>query len=269
MVPNILGRNYMDLIWVSDIHLNFINKEARKDFYKMLEGNVIVISGDIGESHNVVSLIKEMGSETKLPVYFVLGNHDYYGSSLKEVKKSVRKFGYLSQFNYIPLSEDTTLLGVDGWGDCRNGDYENSRLTMSDWLYIDDLRKGYGQSQEKLKETIQTLSDKDARSLKRKVNKAVKLGYKKVIIVTHVPPFEEACLLAGRKSTPSGLPFFSSKILGDSILPIANKNPEVDFLWLCGHTHSRVTYKPSDNMTVKVAKAEYYFPRVEEVIRVE
>lgn len=269
MVPNILGRICMDLIWVSDIHLNFINKEARKDFYKTLEGDAIVISGDIGESHNIVSLIQEVESETGLPVYFVLGNHDYYGSSVKEVQKEVKKLGWIPYTGGIELSRDTIMVGVDGWGDCRNGDYENSRLTMSDWLYIEDLRKGYGQSPEKLKEAIQALSDEDARRLKRKVNKAVKDGYKKVIIVTHVPPFEEACAYAGRKSTPSGLPFFSSKILGDSILPIANKNPEVDFLWLCGHTHSRVIYKPCDNMTVKVAKAEYYFPRVEEVIRVE
>jgi hypothetical protein len=60
-----------------------------------------------------------------------------------------------------------------------------------------------------------------------------------------------------------------SKILGESILPIAKAQPKIDFLWLSGHTHSRAKYKPCNNMTVKVAKAEYCSPQVEEIINVE
>ncbi len=259
----------MKLIWMSDIHLNFLNKELREDFYGRLpEGDLIIISGDIAESHNVVQMVQEMETAIGIPVYFVLGNHDFYGASVKAVKQSVKKLNYVPKSVYTHLNLHTALLGVDGWGDCRYGDYENSRLTMSDWLYIEDLRKGYGQGQAKLKEAIQYLADKDSRSLKRKVLKAINDGFSKIIIVTHVPPFEECCLYAGKKSTPDGLPFFSSKILGDTILPIAKKNPEIDFLWLSGHTHSRAKYKPCDNMTVKVAKSEYYFPQEEEVINV-
>ncbi len=153
---------------------------------------------------------------------------------------------------------------MDGWGDCRYGDYENSRLTMSDWIYIDDLRKGYGKGMAELKTTLQALADKDAEFLKKKVTLAAQT-YKKIIIVTHVPPFEEAALHAGKKSTPSGLPFFASKCLGEAILPIAKQNPDIEFIWLSGHTHSRAKYKPCNNMTVKVAKSEYYFPQVEAV----
>ncbi len=259
----------MKLIWMSDIHLNFLQKSDREVFYQKVKGcgDVIVISGDIAESHNFTQMITEMQEATKLPVSFVLGNHDFYGSSVKKVKAEAKKLDYLSHAP-VELTRDTIMIGVDGWGDCRNGDFENSRLVMNDWWYIDDLRKAHGKGMDELKIKLQQLADKDARALKSKLKEALSWSPKKVIIVTHVPPFEEACMYAGRKSTPSGLPFFSSQILGSTILPIAKKNPGVDFLWLSGHTHSRAKYKPCNNMSVRVAKSEYFNPQVEAIIDV-
>ncbi len=259
----------MKLIWVSDIHLNFL-KDARPFYEEMRQkgADCVVISGDIAESHNVVSYIEDMTAALGKPVWFVLGNHDFYGSSVAAVKSSVRSLNHLGSKQIVELNADTALIGVDGWGDTRNGDYENSRLVMSDWLLIDDLRIEYGKGMHKLKIKLMQLADSDAGKLKRRVLKALEAGYKKIIIVTHVPAFEEACTYAGRKSTPGGLPFFSSKCLGDAILPIAKCHPQVDFLWLSGHTHSRVKYRPCNNMTVKVAKAEYYCPKIEGIINV-
>lgn len=263
----------MKLIWTSDVHLNFLqnDEKLRYDFYEQLKeagdaDSIILLTGDIAESHNVVMFVEEMQERTGLPVYFVLGNHDFYGSSVLSVKQSVKHLNYLPKNMGAELSDTAILIGVDGWGDCRNGDYENSRLTMSDWLHIDDLRKEYGKSMAKLKTQLMKLADSDARKLERRVNTAIKKGFTKIIIATHVPPFEEVCLNAGRKSTSCGLPFFSSRCLGETILPIAKRNPKIDFLWLSGHTHSRARHKPCNNLTSKVAKAEYYFPRIEEII---
>lgn len=269
----------MKLIWCSDIHLNFLPEFGRQEFYKNIVqtstyNGVIVISGDIAESHNVVPLLNEMCEATKLPVFFVFGNHDFYGSNIADVKRSVRGFSYIGNKTFVPLTSSAALVGVDGWGDCRYGDYENSRLTMSDWIYIDDLRGPYGSrcyvmNGDPLKDKLQQLADKDARALARKTRAAIKAGYKQIILVTHVPPFEEAILYAGKKSTPDGLPFFASKCLGEAILPIAKENPNIDFLWLSGHTHSRAEYKPCDNLVVRVADSKYYFPQIEEVFYVE
>lgn len=267
------------LIWCSDIHLNFLSEVKRREFYHEVNQNstsddVVVISGDIAESHNVVELIKEMKQACSIPVYFVLGNHDFYGSNIASVKRSVKPLGYLGSKQFVELSASTALVGVDSWGDCRYGDYENSRLTMSDWIYIDDLIGPYGSrnyifDRDLLKDKLQELADKDAASLAKKIRAAIRAGYTKIILVTHVPPFEEAALYAGRKSTPDGLPFFASKILGEKILPIAKKHKNIDFLWLSGHTHSRAEYKPCDNMTIRVADAKYYYPCIEDVIEVK
>lgn len=258
----------MKLVWMSDIHLNFLDEKARFDFYNKIKGDIVVISGDIAESNTVSSFIKEMETVTKLPVYFVLGNHDFYRSSITSVKRSVKPLRYLPKFDFVRLNASIALLGVDGWGDCRNGDYDYSRIIMNDWLHIQELRREYFKGKDALKIVLQKLADKDARALKRKVNKAIKNGFTKIILVSHVPAFEEACLYAGRKSTPDGLPFFSSRILGETILPVAKKHPKVDFLWLSGHTHSRVIYKPCANMVVKVAKSEYFLPQIEETFNV-
>lgn len=267
------------LIWMSDIHLNFIGAGRGVPmndllaFYTKLkesEGDSILITGDIAESHNVVPTLIQMQQMTNKPIYFVLGNHDFYGSSVADVRKSVQNIG--KDIHWIPgnsgteLSASTILVGVDAWGDCRNGDYENSRITMSDWIYIKELHKGYRTGQAELKAAIQKLADTDARALNRSVTKAVKRGYKKVIIATHVPPFAEACLYAGRKSTPDGLCFWSSQILGTSIEPIAKANPDVQFDWYCGHTHSGVTLNVLNNLVVNVAQADYYDPQIAGII---
>lgn len=257
----------MKLIWISDIHLNFLNERLRHEFYqKIQKGDAVLITGDIAESQSVVQMVKEIEDATGLPVYFVLGNHDFYDSSVLAVKQSVKHLGYLPKNMGVPLSDTTILIGVDGWGDTRNGDYDGSHLTMNDWIYIDDLRTEYGKGMAKLKVILMKLADMDAKKLERRVFAALKKGYKRIIIATHVPPFEEVCLNAGKKGTASGLPFFSSKCLGDMILPIAKKNPKIDFIWLSGHTHSRAKYKPCNNLIVKVAKAVYYRPQIEEII---
>lgn len=261
------------IVWTSDIHLNFLSKIAdRKAFYEDIRNrnpDCVVISGDIAESHNVVKLLQEMQTSLQIPVYFVLGNHDFYRSNVKDVKASVAHLGYLPNLGVLPLSESTALVGVDSWGDCRNGDYENSKLTMSDWLYITELNKAYLTGRTALKTALQKLADRDARVLKKNVLTALKTGFKRIIIITHVPPFENASYNAGRKSGNDGLPFFSSQILGTMIKPIAEQNPNIDFLWLCGHTHSKVSLQVLQNLEIRVAQSEYYYPTVAGVLDYE
>lgn len=70
----------------------------------------------------------------------------------------------------------------------------------------------------------------------------------------------------GQVSNDDYLPFFASKITGDVLLEAAKDNPKIEFLVLCGHTHSDSYYKPLDNLTVKAGSVEYGKPTVQEVI---
>ncbi len=112
---------------------------------------------------------------------------------------------------------------------------------------------------------MQQLADADAMELHKNLIKAINQYPKKIIILTHVPPFKEACMHEGKMSDKHWLPFYSSKATGDVLLQIAKKNPYIKFLVLCGHTHSGAYYQLLENLTVQTGKAEYYQPLVGEI----
>ena len=91
---------------------------------------------------------------------------------------------------------------------------------------------------------------------------------KKIIVLTHVPPFKEACQHEGKISDDNWLPYFSSKIMGDVLMRTAQENPSINFLVLCGHTHSEAFFQPLENLTIKAGKAQYYQPEVQEIISI-
>ena len=84
----------MKLAWVTDIHLNFLESSDRKKFYQDVvatDSNAVLVSGDIAEAPTVSEILEEMAQHIAKPIYFVLGNHDYYQSSVENVRKTVTK----------------------------------------------------------------------------------------------------------------------------------------------------------------------------------
>jgi predicted MPP superfamily phosphohydrolase len=80
----------MKLIWLTDIHLNFLDVNAREKFYHEIADtycDAVLISGDIAEAPSITKILKEVVNKIKKPIYFVLGNHDYYRGEISEVKK--------------------------------------------------------------------------------------------------------------------------------------------------------------------------------------
>lgn len=62
---------------------------------------------------------------------------------------------------------------------------------------------------------MQKSADEDASALRNDLEKARNLKPKLIIVLTHVPPFKEACLHKGKISDDDWLPYFSSKVMGD------------------------------------------------------
>ena len=84
----------MKLIWLTDIHLNFLTLENRMEFYQKVvaaSGDKILISGDIPEAPSVSEILKEMAKTIQKPIYFVLGNHDYYRGKIDSLRKEIHK----------------------------------------------------------------------------------------------------------------------------------------------------------------------------------
>lgn len=267
----------MKLAWLSDIHLNFIDENLRQKFYHEIVNagcDGVLISGDIAEAPSLVEILNEMEKYINKSIYFVLGNHDYYRGQIGEVRdtmtaltKEHNKLFWLPASGIQKLNNDTFLIGQDGWADGRFGDYQNSRVALNDSRMILDLFQEKILGKYQLLEKMQQLADTDAIKLTNDLKQTTHQNPKKIIILTHVPPFKEACLHEGEISGDDWLPYFCSKITGDVLTTIAEQNPDIEFLVLCGHTHSKATIC-HDNLTIKVGKAEYYRPEIQKIISV-
>ena len=84
----------MKLIWTTDIHLDFVDPVKLDAFccrITVLKPDVVLIGGDIAESMNLVNILLTLERQIKCPIYFVLGNHDYYHGSIGDVREQVQK----------------------------------------------------------------------------------------------------------------------------------------------------------------------------------
>ena len=81
----------MRLAWATHLHLDFISRAERRRFLDSIRdwADAFVVSGDIAESTSLVGTLHEMDAVLGRPVYFVLGNHDYYQGSVAATRRSV------------------------------------------------------------------------------------------------------------------------------------------------------------------------------------
>ena len=140
----------MKVAWLTDIHLNFLKNDQIDDFLQLLSAKSVdsfLVTGDIGEADSIVKYLKLAASILKQPIYFVLGNHDYYEGSIKEtrlmvadlVKDSDNLF-WLNAVDHVSISTDTVLIGHDAWADGRFGDFYLSPVELNDFYLIDELK---------------------------------------------------------------------------------------------------------------------------------
>jgi hypothetical protein len=84
----------MKLAWLTDIHLNFLDHNEVEGFIRTVAEmpcDGILLSGDIGEAPNLVSLLNKLSIAFAGPIYFVLGNHDFYRGSIAGVRESIKE----------------------------------------------------------------------------------------------------------------------------------------------------------------------------------
>ena len=82
------------IAWLTDIHLNFVPSIERSQFYKWIRAEnpgAVLIGGDIGEADSVTKFLAEMAAALRIPIYFVLGNHDFYHGSIAAVREAVER----------------------------------------------------------------------------------------------------------------------------------------------------------------------------------
>lgn len=239
----------MRATWLTDIHLNFMRPLALQAFYDRLkqeQPQVLLVTGDIGESDSVARFVTELAEIA--PIYFVLGNHDYYRSSIATVRAEVQRLDdratWLPAQEPLRLTPRVVMLGVDGWGDARCGDLA-SKVTLSDWNLIDDFKRARADRIE----ILQRLGANEARALGDLLTRAPET--EELLVLTHVPPFPEACVYDGEQSEPAWLPWFTCVATGEVLAAHARAHPAQRITVLCGHSHGVGSVRPEPNLEVR------------------
>jgi 3',5'-cyclic AMP phosphodiesterase CpdA len=260
------------LAWVTDVHLNFLDAARIEAFCATIVAagpDAIVITGDIAEAHDLEGHLATLERRLARPVYFVLGNHDFYRGSIAGVRRRMaeltarsRHLRWLPAEGIVELTSQTALVGHDGWADGRNGDYATSRLLFSDWVHIEELA-GLGRAARLAR--LNALGDEAAAHLEEVLPRALAC-FRHVIVLSHVPPFAEACRYEGRVVNDEWLPHLSCKAAGDVLRRFAFEHPDARLTVLAGHTHNPADVDVLPNLRARTGAAAYGAPALADIV---
>ncbi|MDP8228491.1 MAG: metallophosphoesterase, partial [Candidatus Electryoneaceae bacterium] len=182
------------IVWLTDIHLNFVRPGKFAGFTGAINcryPDIVLISGDISEAPTISRDLKLLADYLQKPIYFVLGNHDYYRGSIPDVRKEVAELSEESEFltwlpsaGIVEIGLSTALIGHGGWSDAREGDFFTSTVPLSDYLLINDFK---GVPKPLLQRKLHKLGDEAADFVRDRLPKALD-KYETVYFLTHSPP---------------------------------------------------------------------------------
>lgn len=269
----------MNVSWLSDIHMNFIKKRHKWERIAARlwgDNEAMLITGDIAEADTFEESIRvfaAVGGDR--PLWFVLGNHDFYGSSIASVHRAAYRLSaeldnvtWLQSSGPIAISHEVALVGVDGWGDCRNGDVFKSCVEMSDWYLIEDFMHLTQFEQEISQTTLasiallcESLGLNAAKLLAHKLSVLRHQERRRIVIATHVPPYKEMALdRNGLYPQPSAYPTYSCAQLGEVIDAFAMARPDIQVDVFSGHTHSKFEGTNAAGVGMNTQKCQYGHP---------
>lgn len=265
------------LLWCTDTHLNFLRQgNGAEAFAGYLlsehpDAQGLIITGDVSDGNNLEMHLRQLAKGWTKPLYFVLGNHDYYDSSFNQIDAAVTRIVsetsnlYWLNNGWHTLYDNMVLVGVGGWYDAYYGNYR-SPVDLYDFQCIRDLKP---LSRNNLVNASRERAAKEANRLAFMLNEACSTNAHTVVICTHIPPYPEASWHMGKQSDSDWVPWFSSASTGKVIDIYAEKYPEKVFIVLTGHSHSPGIVEKKNNLTIYTGPAKYHYPDIAGIIKHE
>lgn len=251
----------MKVFWATDLHLNFASETMLNNFFNHASKcDALIISGDIGEGNEkYLTMLSDRLPNVR--IFFVLGNHDYYGQSFNSMDKIVSRL-CSKRNNLFWLTKTSNMIngipiiGHKGWYDCFYG--KTDYILLNDFTHIEDIKHYFLTHVEHLMiEFFRKLASKAAKHFTKSLKKVFK-NFDSAILVTHVPPFKEVV----NPCEEIWLPFTTFKLAGDDILEIMKNNTDKKLLVICGHTHSCSDVQILPNLRVMVGDSIYGNPKI-------
>ena len=253
--------------WTSDLHLDHASAAVRATLVTELRasgGHTLLVTGDISVASGLVADLEFLADAAARPLYFVLGNHDHYGSTVAAVRDAVLglavrrpEIRWLPPAGVVLLDETTALVGVDGWADGRHGDPLTTLLVLNDDRLIGEIAAQHGRPAKLA--VKRALADADAARLAVLLDRAAAAAAT-IVVATHVPPFVEALPTSGRLAQPHWRPLLVSGATGAVLKRVAAEHPDREFVVLCGHTHAATDVMVLPNLRCRVMGARYGAP---------
>ncbi len=262
----------MQYAWITDPHFDLISLIELVRFGEKLNNfDGILISGDISDAGHVTEHLTFLSKFCAKPIYFTLGNHDFYNSDFLTVKKNIDNLvsdrpnlNYLSHSDIIEISPGTALIGHDGWYGADWVEPLTSLVFSWDWFFIHDFKKLLDNEQRLQK--VKDLTVQAAEIIEARLKKAIE-KYSTVFLLTHIPPWPD--LTSGWKLLDRfWTPYNSSKCISDKIKNVMDQNPNKQLIILSGHTHIERKVKISPNIELRVGGVQTGKTQIQEVFTI-
>lgn len=247
----------MKLAWLSDTHLDQVSSI---DITRLCRGiakegaDAIVITGNVSSGHQLVESLGYLETNAFMPVYYVLGQKDYSHTTIDkmravataiETEEGYDPIVYVSTRGPVELTDTLTLVGLDGWGDLREGRKKNTRFLLRDHIAIKDFRK---MDNDSIMGLLQNLADSDVRKARETLLEVLESG-KDVLLLSSVIPFSELLEKDGDMPNDDMLAYYVCRVLGDTLLELADEYPDRKIRVLCGSMQTDSTHSPRENLT--------------------
>ena len=183
-------------------------------------------------------------------------------ADIKVLTQNSQWLNWLTDVDIVKLTEETCLIGHDSWADGRFGNYEESQVTLNDYLLIREFSSL--NHKERLIQ-LNKLGDSAAAKVKRVLPQALE-RFCHALFLTHVPPFKEACFFGEGISDDNWLPHFGCKAVGEILVELMKSKIDRDMVVLCGHTHGAGSVKILPNLHVITGGAEYGKPQIQKIL---
>ena len=323
----------MKFLHITDIHLDHLQEQTRpvyiaetgktkrvtglKEFVDYYQHRIVAdgldgifLTGDITTCQHLPDHLKFLAEMIKCPIYFILGNHDYYGGdkimgglSQKFATTCDRDLGpattgvqHSTNLHYMTARKESiiqtteegkkiAIVGSDGWYDGEYAYFSRSELFMTDFVTIKEFKTLFKETiKEKtrsgqfypmtpgdsffsyhrehglpypLQKKFKDVAMEFTKILDEQIVHALANDVNEIVVLTHVPPYENNSQYRGKVSDEDWMPYFSSKFCGDAVRIAALNNPKVKFTVLCGHSHADVTNQVRENLVCYTTAAEY------------
>jgi Icc-related predicted phosphoesterase len=213
--------------YASDFHFerypidSVINFITNWEFEPLTNG--IILAGDITTGvHNVMRILEIIWDVHHIPIYYVPGNHEYYGSSLAEFDAELHRLDQNENINILNRKclfvHGVMIAGAQCISDMS---YPDSGLFVlknnyADFSYITDFDDTY------------TIYGKEDRQF---IERVCKITNDTKIIISHNPP-HPICVSSSYINNPNNCMF-----VNDYSDILDNYSPNI---WICGHTHAKM-----------------------------